>query len=363
MAFPGAEAADFLARAVPWPLVLAGFTLLGVWIGFRSRIDVFADTGLRMQDALLIVLGPIAGLAVNVPLFPVNGTWIAINLGGGLLPLVIAGLWLVRTPRHSKVPIVLLSLAGTVLVAVVSNRIVAFDPSTGIFAEFPLFFLPAITAAGFGLAVSVPRLTRALPIAFISGSMGALIGADMLNMPVILRHLASRNELGVVSIGGAGVLDMVPLTGLMAMVLTATLVVAAKARPALHAPPPSTIPPPPDPRAAWLRFRTLADPGPRDKAIAASALSDLHLYRGRYGKSVANANRAVQFYLEAIRGAVPAAGLEPSLARDVELLERAAERARLGSADRVLAGNANRACKLVLARLERSSEHPRGGSP
>jgi uncharacterized membrane protein len=55
---------------------------------------------------------------------------------------------------------------------------------------------------------------RAPPVAYVSGSMGALIGADIAN----LGRLA---ELGapIVSIGGAGTFDGVFLTGIIAGLL------------------------------------------------------------------------------------------------------------------------------------------------
>src|SRR5438094_155051 len=55
---------------------------------------------------------------------------------------------------------------------------------------------------------------RAPRVAYVSGSRGALIGADLLNLPRI-------GELGapVVSIGGAGTFDGVFLTGIIAGLL------------------------------------------------------------------------------------------------------------------------------------------------
>ena len=66
------------------------------------------------------------------------------------------------------------------------------------------------------LAVSlVLAVRRAPPLAYVAGSMGALIGADLSNLYRI-------EELGapVVSIGGAGTFDGVFLTGLVAGLLT-----------------------------------------------------------------------------------------------------------------------------------------------
>src|SRR2546427_646154 len=66
-------------------------------------------------------------------------------------------------------------------------------------------------AAGVALVVA---FRRAPPVAYVAGSMGTLIGADLLNLDRIA-------ELGapVVSIGGAGTFDGVFLTGIIAGLL------------------------------------------------------------------------------------------------------------------------------------------------
>jgi uncharacterized membrane protein len=62
-------------------------------------------------------------------------------------------------------------------------------------------------------------------VAYIAGTLGTLIGADLLNLPAILRgDLASPGDAegGVVmdSIGGAGVFDGIFLTGILAPILS-----------------------------------------------------------------------------------------------------------------------------------------------
>src|SRR5207245_842289 len=55
---------------------------------------------------------------------------------------------------------------------------------------------------------------RAPPVAYVSGSMGTLIGADLLNLRQFWRLGAP-----MVSIGGAGTFDGVFLTGILAGLL------------------------------------------------------------------------------------------------------------------------------------------------
>src|SRR5438034_965094 len=67
----------------------------------------------------------------------------------------------------------------------------------------------------FGIFIFVLEI-RAPSVAYVAGSLGALIGADLLNLPRITAIGAP-----VVAIGGAGTFDGVFLTGILAGLLAA----------------------------------------------------------------------------------------------------------------------------------------------
>ena len=72
-----------------------------------------------------------------------------------------------------------------------------------------------IVASMFSLASSFPlQFRHLLPLAYAGGSLGVLIGADILNLGKI-------QGLGtpVASIGGAGTIDGIFVTGIMAVLL------------------------------------------------------------------------------------------------------------------------------------------------
>jgi uncharacterized membrane protein len=71
--------------------------------------------------------------------------------------------------------------------------------------------VPPLVAAGVALLLA---FRRAPPLAYVAGSMGTLIGADLMNLSEVGRIGAS-----VVSIGGAGTFDGVFLTGIIAGLL------------------------------------------------------------------------------------------------------------------------------------------------
>jgi uncharacterized membrane protein len=85
----------------------------------------------------------------------------------------------------------------------------------------PVFAPVVITAI---LAFLLSR-EYAAPLAYIGGSMGTLIGADLMNLDKI-----SNLGAPIASIGGAGTFDGIFLTGILAVLLAG---IASPSRPGL----------------------------------------------------------------------------------------------------------------------------------
>jgi uncharacterized membrane protein len=72
-------------------------------------------------------------------------------------------------------------------------------------------FVPAIATAIVALLIS---RRHAAPLAYIGGSLGTLIGADLLNLDSL-----QGSGAPVASIGGAGTFDGIFLTGVLAVLI------------------------------------------------------------------------------------------------------------------------------------------------
>jgi uncharacterized membrane protein len=83
-------------------------------------------------------------------------------------------------------------------------------PVAGVGIGMPILIAP-LTAAGLALILDP---SHAAHLAYISGVLGVLIGADIL-------HLKNINKLGapIASIGGAGSFDGIFMTGIIAALL------------------------------------------------------------------------------------------------------------------------------------------------
>jgi uncharacterized membrane protein len=125
-----------------------------------------------------------------------------VNLGGALIPVGVDAYLL---PRAPPLPL-FIALLGVTAACYAAAR-----PTPGVGTTLPAF-VPPLAAAGLALALAP---NGAPAIAYIAGTLGALLGADAPHLPEVL-----HDEQGVLSIGGAGVHDGIFLAGIIAVALT-----------------------------------------------------------------------------------------------------------------------------------------------
>jgi uncharacterized membrane protein len=97
------------------------------------------------------------------------------------------------------------------------------EPVRGVGIAVPMY-TPPLVAAGVGILLS---RRYAPPLAYVSGSLGTLVGADLLNLGKV-RGLGAP----VASIGGAGTFDGIFLTGILAVLLASLFTKREGVRPA-----------------------------------------------------------------------------------------------------------------------------------
>lgn len=126
---------------------------------------------------------------------------IAVNVGGAVLPVILSLYLMDKAPMN-------LIISGVLITSVASY--ILSKPVKGVGIVMPAFVPPIIAA------VTALILTReyAPQVAYISGVMGTLIGADIVRLPQ-LKHL----EAQFLSIGGAGIFDGIYLVGLVSVLL------------------------------------------------------------------------------------------------------------------------------------------------
>lgn len=209
--------------------LLFGLVVLLIEVGVLQYAFATMGVGRRYMFALLVF--SLVGSYINIPIARLNsapvrtehvvtwegmqwivptvvesGTVLAVNVGGAIIPTVLS-IYLIF--RHR------LFLLAPVAVAIVTVIVhLMAHPVRGVGIAVPVFVPPLITAL---VAVTLSRY-RAAPLAYIAGSLGTLIGADLLNLNKVAGLGAP-----VASIGGAGKFDGIFLTGLVAVLIASLL--------------------------------------------------------------------------------------------------------------------------------------------
>lgn len=215
-----------------WPFIIA-LALLFLLVVALVEVGVlkyaYERMGIPPRYILAVLLFSLLGSAINVPVaqlppermvsdqyvdffgvryvvpeaqqFP--GTVIAVNVGGALIPVILSIYLLIKNKFYGR------AIVGVAVVAAVVHMFAY--PVRGVGISVPIFIPPLVAA----VVAMILAWRQAPPLAYIAGSLGTLIGADLLN-------LGRVQGLGapIASIGGAGTFDGVFLTGIIAVLLS-----------------------------------------------------------------------------------------------------------------------------------------------
>jgi len=210
-------------------LLLIFIFVLAVIVLYLGVLTVALDKlGLSTHSAMLLLACTLIGSGINLPLFQITAeappdeeiqslqgllfgrplpftgkTIVAINVGGALIPISFS-IYLASINPLALTKI-LLAIAIVATVCYFASR-----PVRGLGIGMPVFVAP-FTAALTALLIAPDS---SAPLAYICGTMGVLVGADLLRLNDI-RKIGTP----VASIGGAGTFDGIFLTGIVAVLL------------------------------------------------------------------------------------------------------------------------------------------------
>jgi len=226
----------YLPLGLPFLLLILLLIPL-IFLFFMNVISsAFVRLGFNPVIAFAILFLSLVGSAVNIPLktvysegetiraetrriygflyptphveYGTRKTTIALNVGGALIPLMISLYLLATFPIHLEF------LVSIAVVVGVCYRFARLVPRVGI--AIPTFIPPATAAAVAVITTSLSPtpITYAPLVAYTSGVLGVLVGADLLH----LKHIAGIGA-PTASIGGAGTFDGIFITGILSVLL------------------------------------------------------------------------------------------------------------------------------------------------
>lgn len=218
----------YFPLAMPFFLMLVALFLLVFLLPLKLMKYAYEQLGVGPSGAVLLLLGSLIGSYINIPIAVISqkavmasqlidhfgmryqvpaatdwgGTVLAINVGGAVIPVIMSVYLLVKWQLWWQ------AVLATTVVAAICFWLSSPIPGVGI--AVPVF-VPVIATTIVALVLS---RKYAAPLAYIAGSLGTLIGADLMNF----NKLAELNA-PIASIGGAGTFDGIFLTGIAAVLI------------------------------------------------------------------------------------------------------------------------------------------------
>lgn len=223
---------QYLPVAPPFFMFLAGVVaVLALLIQLRVLQYVYMQLGVSSGTALFLLIASLLGSYVNIP---VATLWsepiaepgeaiffgvphviprlsepeviLAVNLGGAVIPTVLSLYLLSKNGLWGR------GLIATACVAAVCYA--SAQPVRGVGIALPIFVAPLAST----LVALLISWRQAAALAYASGSLGVLIGADLMNFDR-LRGLGTP----VLSIGGAGTFDGIFMTGVLSVLMASVI--------------------------------------------------------------------------------------------------------------------------------------------
>ena len=141
---------------------------------------------------------------------PRNELAVGFDLAGFFIPFFISLKMMIdhRSPIRA-------SLIGVSVIAVFSYLSSGYVAGEGVIIQN--IYAIAIVASIVGIALSKKQWASVGPIAYVSGSLGVLLGADVVRIGDVLSYHPSG--FAFASIGGAGVYDAIFLVGVLAVTI------------------------------------------------------------------------------------------------------------------------------------------------
>ncbi|MGC9553866.1 MAG: DUF1614 domain-containing protein [Thermoplasmatota archaeon] len=195
---------------ISFNLLVLFIAALVFYLLFSLFYGAFVEVGFSRLEASLIVFGSLLLGLVDIYLFTYGNWRIEMNVGGAVIPVMVS---VYLTAKRKFVGRALLGIA---LVSLFTYQVTEVT-TRGISSPFPLWLLPPAVASLFSLLACYRKPRQAAPLAYVTGTLGVLVGADFFHLPELLRLPTPQTVTA--SIGGAAIFDMVFLAGIIAVLI------------------------------------------------------------------------------------------------------------------------------------------------
>ena len=176
-----------------------------VFIFYKAMSFSFPKMGIPRRLVIPAFVAILIGGFFNVPIWRSGNATIAVNVGGAIIPLCIS----VYLLRNAPLPRTALAVAA---VATVSGLLANVEANGAITLRVGIAPLATVVVALILAGRNAPQ------VALISGTIGVMIGGDLVHL-----REAAHTGAAYLPIGGRGVFDGIFTTGIIAASLAGLL--------------------------------------------------------------------------------------------------------------------------------------------
>ena len=210
-----------LSEIALWILSVA-IPIILFYITYLVLTKAFRYLGFSSLESILIVVVsflftfPIIVFGYDISyiaIFSYNDWIVGINTGGALIPILISIYLIIRR----DIPLLKVGI-GILVVTAFTFFVTKPVPDRGIISSFPYWLIPGILACISSVILLRKDFVKGAPLAYASGTIGVLIGADFLHLYELLSY--EPTKIGTMAtIGGAVLFDLIFLTGVLSVII------------------------------------------------------------------------------------------------------------------------------------------------
>ncbi len=184
---------------------------------FLRYQKTFEEMYFGKREVVLLVIGSASTMIIDLPVFIYKDYFLALNIGGGLIPIILS-LHFLSKKKISYPKLIL----GISIISILTYMVTEVREE-GVVSYFPYYLLPPIASSLVSLALYFREITSSV-YAYTISTLGVLIGGDFAHLSQLFAHPFAG------SMGGAGIYDMIYVASIISFFISFSFIRKEKGR-------------------------------------------------------------------------------------------------------------------------------------
>ncbi|MEM1513757.1 MAG: DUF1614 domain-containing protein [Candidatus Thermoplasmatota archaeon] len=192
-----------MLKIIIFPII----TLLLLTLLFFRYRKTFEEMHFGKKELVLLVIGSASTMIIDLPVFFYKDYFLTLNIGGGLIPIILS-LHFLNKKRISFLKLIL----GLSLISILTYMVTEVKEE-GVVSYFPYYLIPPIAGSIISFLFYFRESTSPV-YAYAISTLGIIIGGDFARLPELFLHPFAG------SMGGAGIFDMIYIASMLSFLIS-----------------------------------------------------------------------------------------------------------------------------------------------